>query len=300
MDERAVNITIATYNRLECTRRCLASVRELAGHPHRIVVVDNSSADGTREFLRAELDAGRIHRLALLDSNMGVSPAYNLGWELYPAPYFMKVDNDVQFLREGWLAALVAMADRHAEAGMLGFGCAASSLRYAPETELLLHHQGHVGGCALFRADVLARLGWWCEDYGRYGEEDSDMGLRARLAGCVNLTLCDPERPWLRYTDGLDADEAAYRGWKDGQRDANLAFRYRFNTTLYKCGLRPLYVGRRYLAEVEGLSARFRLNRQYTRELAALERKYLPHLDTLLASDELRWINEKLGLDFWY
>jgi len=300
MGESFVNITIVTYNRVECTRLCIDSVVQLAGHPHRIVVVDNASTDGTREYLREQLAQGRIHRLALLDENMGVAPAFNLGRELCPAACTMKVDNDVEFLRPGWLAELVRLAETHRDIAMLGFGCSARGVRYAPETELVLHHQGHVGGCVLLRQDVLDAIGWWNEDYGLYGEEDSDFGLRARLGGYVNLTLCDAQRPHIRYTEHLDGNFAQYSGWKDKQRTENLAFRFTFNDTLFKCALRPLFVGRKFLAEVDGERVRFRPNTQYLREQAVLEQQYLPHLEALRNSDALRDINKRFGLDFWY
>jgi GT2 family glycosyltransferase len=300
MSEQAVNITIVTYNRLACTRICIDSVRRLAGFPHKIVVVDNASGDGTREYLQGLLAEGVIHRLALLDENMGVSPAFNLGWELCPANYCMKVDNDVEFLRPGWLAELVGYAATHQEIAMLGFGCNSSGLRFAPVTDAVLHYQGHVGGCTLIRQDVLDKLGWWNEDYGLYGEEDSDFGLRARLAGYVNLTLCEHERPYISYTEHLDPNFGLYANWKEKERSENLAFRFLFNDTLFKCGLRPLYVGRKYLAQLDGDHVRFRPNLAYVSEQKELERKYLPHLDMLRNSEELRRINEELGLNFWF
>jgi len=298
--KKAVNVTIVTYNRLACTRRCIDSVRRLAGFPHQIVVVDNASVDGTREYLQSLLAEGSIHRLALLDENMGVAPAFNLGWELCPADYYMKVDNDVEFHRPGWLAELTGYADAYPEIAMLGFGCNSSGLRYASVTDAVLHYQGHVGGCALIRRDVLDKLGWWNEDYGLYGEEDSDYGLRARLAGYVNLTLCDRERPHISYTERLDPDFGQYSSWKKEERSDNLAFRFLFNDTLFKCGLRPLHVGRKHVALVDGERVRFCPNDDYLREQAELERKYLPHLDELRNSEELRNINVVFGFNFWF
>lgn len=295
-----VNITIATYGRLDCTKICIETVRTLAGFPHRIVVVDNASSDGTREHLQELLAAGVIHRLALLDENMGVSCAYNLGWELVPADYYMKVDNDVRFLRQGWLAELVRLADTHRDLAMLGFGCTRSAIPYRPETRAVLHHQGHIGGCTLIRRDILEELGWWNEDYGLYGEEDSDYGLRARLAGYFNVSLCDAQRPYLSYTDQLDPGFADYAQWKAERRQGNLQHAFVFNDALFKCGLRPLKVGRRRLAEVDGARVRFRPNREYLRDMALLEGKYGPHLQAILESEELRRINEDLGFNFWY
>jgi glycosyltransferase involved in cell wall biosynthesis len=300
MSGRVANLTVVTFNRLECTRRCIDSMRRLAGFAHRVVVVDNASTDGTREYLQGLLAEGVIHRLALLDENMGVSPAFNLGWELFPADYYMKVDNDVEFLRPGWLSALAGYADAYPEIAMLGFGCNSSGLRYAPETEAVLHYQGHVGGCVLIRRDVQEKLGWWNEDYGLYGEEDSDFGLRARLAGYVNLTLCDPERPFIGYTEQLDPRFAQYSGWKGAERERNLHFRFEFNDILFKFGLRPLHVGRKYLAQVEGQRVRFRPNGDYLREQAERERKCLPLMDALRNSEELRKINEEFGFNFWF
>jgi len=301
------NITVATYNRLDCTKVCLESLRNHTRQHYSLTVVDNGSSDGTPAYLTAEHDAGRIENIVLLEQNMGVACAYNLGWSLVQAAYYLKVDNDVEFLRQDWLDVLIHRAASEQAIAMLGFGCNNSGLTFTPSASAapaqendLLHYCGHVGGVCLIRSDVHERLGYWNEDYGLYGEEDSDFGLRARLAGYSNIMVCQRERPYIRYVDTLGADFDTYQSWKSEQRQRNVRAMFLLNDALFKCGFRELYVGRKYIPRVAGAGYSFTLDKEYVRSLAELQHKYTPHLSTILDSAEFKAINEELGFNFWY
>jgi len=295
-----VTLTIATFNRLACTRQCIDSIVARTQHPYRLTLVDNGSADGTPEYLRGLHAADVIHNLVLLPENMGISPAYNLGWELCDAPYYMKIDNDVVFLRDDWLQTLVRCADAHPDAAMLGFGVSSRRIVYAQDGRNVLYHVGHVGGCVLIRRDVHEKLGFWNEDYGPYGEEDSDFGLRARLAGYVNVVIHDPDAPFIRYCDQDFAQHGQYSAWKAENRRRNLNEAFVLNDCLFKCGFRSTYVERKYLPRIEGLACSFTANKAYLREQAEREARYRPHLARILASEEFARINDEMGFNFWY
>ena len=47
------SIIILTHNQLEFTRGCVESVRRYTNEPYEFVFVDNASADGTQDYLRA-------------------------------------------------------------------------------------------------------------------------------------------------------------------------------------------------------------------------------------------------------
>ena len=88
-----------TYNRLELTKVAISSYLETVTVPHTLVVVDNHSTDGTREWLLDDFDFG-VH---LLNENRYPGFACNLGWDRAPsdADFLHRADNDFKFL-PGW------------------------------------------------------------------------------------------------------------------------------------------------------------------------------------------------------
>ena len=296
-----VNLTIATFNRLACTRLCLESIVARTRYPYVLTIIDNGSTDGTREYLEEVRNdprfAGKINRIVFLDRNMGISPAYNLGWVLSDAPYYMKIDNDVVFLRDDWLEVLVRSAETAEDAAMLGFGRNASTVRHAADDRL--HYVSHVGGCTLISRNAHEKIGFWNEDYGLYGEEDSDFGLRARLAGFCNLKYADGAGDFIRYVDDADADMMAFRHWKDAERKDNLDFMFLFNDTMFKCGFREPYVGRMYLPVERDGSFSFKVNREYLLRMEDLKRKYSPYIETIRESEDFKQIESENGFDIW-
>lgn len=294
-----VNITIVTYNRLNCTKICLESILEHTSHPFFLTIIDNNSTDGTRGYLAKIKDDDKyskyINKIVLLDKNMGISPAYNLGWILSDASYYMKIDNDVQFVRSDWLQSLVRIAKEHPDAAMIGFGKNSSGLKR--EGKDILYYQGHVGGCTLIRRDVHDVLGFWNEDYGCYGEEDADYGLRARLAGYCNLTLFDNE-PFLQYVDKEDSNYQEYKQWKSEERNKNINGMFIFNDVLFKCGFRELYVGRMYIPKPKGDSFSFIPDREYINKLELLNKKYTPLLPQIQKTKEFTDIQK--AFNFFY
>jgi glycosyltransferase involved in cell wall biosynthesis len=88
-----------TYNRLELTKRALASYVETVSVPHTLRVVDNYSTDGTREWLLEQIG----YEITLLKENRYPGFACNFGWNFAPesATHFHRADNDFIFL-PGW------------------------------------------------------------------------------------------------------------------------------------------------------------------------------------------------------
>jgi len=103
-----VSIVIPTYNRLDLTRGCLEGIAETAPGAE-VIVVDNGSTDGTREFLLAEQSAGRL-RCLLNEENLGFGKACNRAAALSDRELVLLLNNDV-VPRPGWLDAMVAELD---------------------------------------------------------------------------------------------------------------------------------------------------------------------------------------------
>lgn len=119
-------ITLITYNRLEYTKRTLHNLWKTISDDadYLLVVSDNASTDGTREYLkRIRHNGTRINILLLNPENYYPGKACNLGWatglEVYDATHLMRLDNDMEF-RKGWDQRVEAYFEAIPELGQLG------------------------------------------------------------------------------------------------------------------------------------------------------------------------------------
>ncbi|HEV7132786.1 MAG TPA: glycosyltransferase family 2 protein [Gaiellaceae bacterium] len=105
-----VSAVVVTYNALPWIEQALASVRGI-----ETVVVDNASSDGTVAFVRE-----RFPEVAVIEQeNRGLAAGWNAGVAATSGRYVLLLNSDA-WLDEGALDALVAFADAHPEAGVVG------------------------------------------------------------------------------------------------------------------------------------------------------------------------------------
>jgi GT2 family glycosyltransferase len=250
-----VNITMLSYGRLNFTKRAVAAVAETTRHPHRLVVVDNGSDEETVAWLQRAQQSGDIDVLILNPENRGVAPAANQGWLALDAPYYVKLDNDIVLTKHGWLAELVAAYKQLPDAGMLGYNFEDVSYPLKQRASLRVRPKlGHLGGaCVLIGKRAHDAVGYWCEDYFPYSEEDCDMGLRLGFAGFTHYYLEDEDAglhlPHGRATplekgESLDDEnDPDYRRFKDDARRSHIGRYSTFwiNKSQYERGVRSLY-----------------------------------------------------------
>uniref|UniRef100_C6E7H8 Glycosyl transferase family 2 n=1 Tax=Geobacter sp. (strain M21) TaxID=443144 RepID=C6E7H8_GEOSM len=259
-----VNICMVTYNRLEFTRQSIESIAGRTDYPYVLTVVDNNSQDGTREYLKQMKQQGVIKNLVLLDENIGVAKGSNLAWSQEPeAEYYLKLDNDIVIRKNCWLSPMVAALEAIPELGAVGYNFEPVSYPLqVVNGQRIRPKQANIGGaCYMISKRTERILGFWCEDYGLYGEEDGEYSLRLRVAGLANAYLED-EDMGVHLPGGkagaidevtkkaLDDVELGthfeYRTWKDEQRrhlqqPGGLLHR---NCHLYQSGERSIYVTR--------------------------------------------------------
>jgi GT2 family glycosyltransferase len=260
-DGRYVNICMVSYNRLKYTKQAIESLLRWTRFPHVISVVDNGSVDGTREYLLEQKRRGVIRNLILLDENVGVAKASNMAWEMEPeAEYYLKYDNDILMKKDGWLADMIRVVDGIPDIGVLGYNFESESYELSEVSGLpvRIKTKGNIGGaCTLIPQRTRNLLGCWCEDYGLYGEEDSDYGHRVTESGLWNAYMADEETPFhlpagkaasinpqtMAAKDGKEeVEDREYRLWKDEQRRKNTDPRstYVGNCLAYDNGFRSL------------------------------------------------------------
>ena len=197
----AVSIIIPVFNLLPLTRNCLAALARTIRHiPHEILIVDDGSTDGTREFL-ASLPPP--HRVFLNNTRCGYAANNNLAAREARAPLLVLLNNDT-VPRPGWLELLLNARARIPGIGVLG------NVQWNPRTGLYDHmgivfspdgeplHYGkyfpaqpHHGltewgavtaACWLIGRDDFLGLGGFDETF-RNGCEDVDFCLRLAARG---------------------------------------------------------------------------------------------------------------------
>lgn len=191
------DIIIPIWNQPELTRRCLESLAA-ATEGYRLLLMDNGSDAPTRQLLEdaARRDPDRV-QVIRNPTNLGFIKAVNQGLRASRAPYVCLLNNDT-VVTPGWLAEMMAVAEREAAVGLvnpssntLGYAPAASTpdgiLAYA---NTLTASRGQtreivmaVGFCLLIKRAVLDTVGLLDERYGMGNFEDADFSLRAQAAG---------------------------------------------------------------------------------------------------------------------
>ena len=99
------SVVVVTYNSLGTIATCLESV--LRAEPCEIVVVDNASCDGTREWLANFASDHAGAEVVLSDANLGFSAGTNTGLSRTSGDYVVLLNPDTVVPR-GWLTRLQA------------------------------------------------------------------------------------------------------------------------------------------------------------------------------------------------
>lgn len=116
-------ICLITYNRLAYTKRTLRELWNTIERPYYLVVSDNNSTDGTKEYLKGLIPRNRVDKVILNPDNYYPGKACNIGWaegiKEFEATHLMRLDNDMQ-LEKGWDYAAESYFKAIPELGQLG------------------------------------------------------------------------------------------------------------------------------------------------------------------------------------
>ncbi len=100
-----VDLIFITYNRLEYTKKSLASVLFDPREEFSLTIWDNASTDGTIEYLKNEVKDHRIKNIIFSEQNVGQTAASNEIWSKSKADLLGKLDNDC-LVTPGWTRTL--------------------------------------------------------------------------------------------------------------------------------------------------------------------------------------------------
>ncbi|WP_066022704.1 MULTISPECIES: glycosyltransferase [Clostridium] len=199
------SIIILTYNNLEYTKQCIESIRKnTKNSEYEIIVVDNCSNDGTREWLNNQEDI----ILILNEENVGFPKGCNQGIEVASGDNILLLNNDV-IVTHNWLDNMIKCLYSSDNIGAVG--PVSNSVSYYQQIntnytnleELIDFAQGYnvsdvskwedrlklVGFCMLIKKNVLDEIGLLDEIFSPGNFEDDDLSLRI-INAHYRLILC--------------------------------------------------------------------------------------------------------------
>ncbi len=110
------SIIILTYNELELTKKCLASIERYTDKDKiELIIVDNGSSDGTREYISNLPDV----KVILNEKNLGFAKGCNQGIEAAGGENLLFLNNDTM-VTKNWLTSMLRVLYHSEKAGMVG------------------------------------------------------------------------------------------------------------------------------------------------------------------------------------
>lgn len=240
MTEPDVTLMMVTFNRLNLTKRMLNSLVSSTKRPFNFVIIDNNSEDGTLAYVSAFLKEHKeIPSVILSNSeNKGIAIARNQALKLVDdkfsdTKWYSTLDNDVE-MPTGWLSNCIEIMEANPKYGMIGVNMEGKPYPIVTENGKTFQKKpaGNLGtACTVFPKNVHRMLGFFNTEYGKYGEEDADWGMRARVVG---YQLGYIEQMGTHFGEG-ENDVGEYREYKTACHKQNLA---KFNTNCRAYALR--------------------------------------------------------------
>jgi rhamnopyranosyl-N-acetylglucosaminyl-diphospho-decaprenol beta-1,3/1,4-galactofuranosyltransferase len=89
---KSIAAIVVTHNRLKLLQECIDSIRNQSYKPTEIIVINNNSSDGTKEWLDQQSDLRVVHQANLGGAggfHRGIREAYTLGYD-----WFWCMDDD--------------------------------------------------------------------------------------------------------------------------------------------------------------------------------------------------------------
>ncbi|MDD2599445.1 MAG: glycosyltransferase family 2 protein [Kiritimatiellae bacterium] len=204
-----------SHNKLECTRRCLTALitETLCDAPWEMIVVDNGSTDGSKDWCDTELKqlgAARNIPVTVLHNqgNIGCSLARNQAIAVAKGKYLLFADNDITPRTRNWLPAMRQLLDSDPLIGMVGpkmiypwqphpIQCAGVGIsarghvcflgrgepRDAPAFNQQREVQCLISACLIIPAALIRQHGGFDEAFHPVQFEDFDLCYRLRAAG---------------------------------------------------------------------------------------------------------------------
>jgi GT2 family glycosyltransferase len=194
----SVDIIIVNYNTQKYLKNCLNSIYQNTEYPFNIIIVDNNSTDGSRQYLKNLKNIKTI----INTKNIGCAAGWNMGIKEGNNKYIVLLNPDT-IVTPGWLYPLVKTAVSDPKISIIG-------TKHVNANEIVIHAgvikennklinrsgvrdnpgifsnsidiEAVFGACFMIKRDLIPVLGLFDERYFLYAEE-SDYCINARKKG---------------------------------------------------------------------------------------------------------------------
>ena len=198
-----VSVVVLTYNNLAFTKTCLRSLEANTHYPDwELILVDNASTDGTRDFLADYVTRHPCAKLVQNEENLGFAAGNNRGLAVAEGEHLVILNNDT-YVTPGWLIGLIRHLCKDPSLGLVGpvtnnIGNEAKiDIHYADMSEMQkaasAYTSRHAGKeldistvaffCVAISRTAYAEVGGLDERFGLGFFEDDDYCRRVRQAG---------------------------------------------------------------------------------------------------------------------
>ncbi len=153
-----VSIIIPNWNGRHHLDSCLSSLQNQTFSDFEVILVDNNSSDGSREYVRESFPEVR---LVELESNLGFTGGCNAGLDVAQGEIIVLLNNDTE-ADANWLSSLIETFEKDA-----GIGIVATKI-------LLFDRRDHIHSAGdIYSIDGIPNnRGVWQEDLGQYDDEE--------------------------------------------------------------------------------------------------------------------------------
>ncbi|VAX36953.1 hypothetical protein MNBD_UNCLBAC01-1846 [hydrothermal vent metagenome] len=228
-------LIIISYNQLDYTRQCVASIQKHTEYPYHLLIIDNCSNQETRDYL-CGLQRQKNVDIIFNQVNQGWIGGVNQGLNYGVYEYYCVMNNDIE-VYPCWLSEMVAIAQKDKKIGLVNPQWE-SPKKYKEDyakflNEVISQQKGEYaqtdwmrGFCFLVKRGVVEAIGGLDTIYGSGYYDDWDYSVRAVEAGyrcvrakgafvyhCKNVTFTSLMRKF-EYDENFNRNKALfYNRW---------------------------------------------------------------------------------------
>jgi len=198
------SIIVLSYNNLTLTRNFLESLSPYLRSETELIIVDDASTDGSREYLLAESHKKKF-KLIVNSENIGAAGSRNKALSLCTGERVLLLDNDTEV--KGDIIGILSDKLDHLGVDIVGM-CGVYFMDYSHF--LHIHHDQFIEDmlittvpsyCMMFRRTLIDR-GIKFEENTRIFGEDIDFCLSAKYLGFKCAAVCDIPLVHLEHGSG--------------------------------------------------------------------------------------------------
>jgi GT2 family glycosyltransferase len=183
-----ISIVVLSHNRIDEIKKNIPILIDLL-QEIELIIVDNASIDGSKDFLKEIALKNKTIKLVLNDKNTGVALGRNAGFKLVSREFVLCLDDDSRMSNDD-IIKIPDLFNRHESAGILAF-----KVRHALTGENQNDHGDqpvvvanfHGAGHAIKR-NVFNEIGF-LDELCTFGGEEFDFSVRAHAAGYETIYI---------------------------------------------------------------------------------------------------------------